>query len=125
MSAASPGTTFSKLLYERNYLTSNEGFELGEVHPAEDCHDAVARHPDDVPVLPGLYDRVPDLSVFQVLVVEARYPEPRPVERKLRDVRNIDLIEKHDSAIIEVILVELLQRLRIDPRLDHLSQTHE
>ena len=48
MSAASPGTTFSKLLYEWNYLTSNEGFELGEVHPAEDGHDAVARQSNGV-----------------------------------------------------------------------------
>src|ERR1039457_2595268 len=111
--------------YEGQNLISNISLEVRELDPAEDRHHAVPGHPDDIAVLLRLYDRVPDLPVRQVFVVESRGAEPLAVEGELRDVGQVDVVEEEYLRHLEVLLVEPLQGLGLDPPLHDLAQAHE
>ena len=52
-------------------------------------------------------------------------PEPLAVEGELRDVGQVDVVEEEYLRHLEVLLVEPLQGLGLDPPLHDLAQAHE
>src|SRR5271169_6205243 len=111
----------TRSLEQREDLSLDVGLELGEVGPAEAGHYGAPRDPDHVPELPRFHDRVPDLAVLQVVVVQSGRPERLPVEGELGDVGEVHGVEEEDLGVLEVLLVEPLQDLWWDPRLDDLT----
>jgi len=115
----------ASLTYKRKDLVLDVPLEVWELRPTEDRDHAVSRDPYDIAVLLRLDHRVPDLPVRQVVIVERRGAEPLAIERELRDVGEIDVVEEKNLGHLEVLFMEPLQRLRRYPSLHYLSQAHE